>query len=254
MTKIDERGVFFKQYEDTSTIRKGYSIIRIDGKNFHAFTKGLKRPFDISLQQTMGETIRSVMNLFPFLHSAYTQSDEVSFLLGDKDPPYNGRVQKIITVVVSSFTAIFSQQRAEHMPSFKRDTIATFDGRIFTLENKEQASAYFEWREIDAVRNAVSMAARCYFSDKELHKKTRTEMIAMMKEKGIIFDNYPLHFRKGMYYTKKVVEYEYTLEEIEDLPPYHHARTEKGMTYKRTMIEMCRDIYERDEGLLWDQS
>ena len=48
-----------KFYEDRTRIllpRRTYSMIRIDGKAFHTYTKGLTRPFDERLVNDMDET------------------------------------------------------------------------------------------------------------------------------------------------------------------------------------------------------
>ena len=46
-------------YEDRTRIflpRRTFTIIRIDGKAFHTYTKGLERPFDMQLVKDMDET------------------------------------------------------------------------------------------------------------------------------------------------------------------------------------------------------
>lgn len=37
-------------------MRRGYSIIRIDGKSFHTYTKGLEEPFDRKLMEDIDKT------------------------------------------------------------------------------------------------------------------------------------------------------------------------------------------------------
>jgi len=46
-----------KEYESASKyklMRRTPTVIRLDGKAFHTFTKGMKRPFDDILMKTMG--------------------------------------------------------------------------------------------------------------------------------------------------------------------------------------------------------
>ena len=38
--------------------RRTYTLIRIDGKAFHTYTKGLNRPFDSGLMEDMDETAK----------------------------------------------------------------------------------------------------------------------------------------------------------------------------------------------------
>jgi hypothetical protein len=47
------------------------------------------------------------------------------------------------------------------------------------------------------MRNAVSMAAQAHFTPKQLHGKHSGNMIGMLKEKGVLFDQYPGWFRYG---------------------------------------------------------
>lgn len=58
-------------------------IIRLDGRSFHTFTRGFKKPFDNilidSMQQTALYLCKNVQNCV----LAYTQSDEISLLLID---------------------------------------------------------------------------------------------------------------------------------------------------------------------------
>lgn len=56
----DELGKRMKEYYENSTRiilpRKSYTIIRLDGKAFHTYTKGLERPFDEGFVEDMNTT------------------------------------------------------------------------------------------------------------------------------------------------------------------------------------------------------
>lgn len=57
----DSLGDRMKGYEGVSRnflTRRVPAIIRLDGKAFHTFTKGMKKPFDSVLTQTMQETMK----------------------------------------------------------------------------------------------------------------------------------------------------------------------------------------------------
>ena len=64
MTTKDSLGDRMKRnYEDRYRIyltRRTPVIIRIDGKAFHSFTKGLNRPYDMVLKQSMWETAKDL--------------------------------------------------------------------------------------------------------------------------------------------------------------------------------------------------
>ena len=47
------------QYEDRARFmlpRRTYTIVRVDGKAFHSFTRGMERPFDLGLMVVMDKT------------------------------------------------------------------------------------------------------------------------------------------------------------------------------------------------------
>ena len=61
MKKYDALGERMKGYENvtrTNLMRRCPVIIRIDGKAFHTFTRGFKKPFDSILVQSMQETLK----------------------------------------------------------------------------------------------------------------------------------------------------------------------------------------------------
>ena len=90
---------------------------------------------------------------------AYTQSDEVSFLLTDydnfqTDPWFDNKLQKIITVATSIMTANFNK-------FINVDKLAYFDGRAFNIPENEIAN-YFLWRAKDWGRNSIQMYTRSF--------------------------------------------------------------------------------------------
>lgn len=58
-------------------------IIRIDGKAFHTFTRGFKKPFDDILVKTMQDTMKYLCENIQGCVLGYTQSDEISLVLTD---------------------------------------------------------------------------------------------------------------------------------------------------------------------------
>jgi tRNA(His) guanylyltransferase len=87
-----------------------------------------------------------------------------------------------------------------------------FDARVISLPTLEEATNMMLWREMDATKNAVSMAAHSMFSHKSLQNKSGPQMQErMFKEKGINFNDYPDFFKRGTF-VKRVV-YERSLTE-----------------------------------------
>lgn len=82
----DSLGNRMKRYEYVSRTyltRRTPAIIRIDGKAFHTFTKGMRKPFDKVLMNVMQETMKSLCENIQDCVFGYTQSDEITLVLTD---------------------------------------------------------------------------------------------------------------------------------------------------------------------------
>ena len=65
--------------------RRMPTIIRLDGKAFHTYTKGLNKPFDEGLIEDMQETTKFLCANIQGCKLGYTQSDEITLVLTDYD-------------------------------------------------------------------------------------------------------------------------------------------------------------------------
>lgn len=84
--KNDSLGDRMKGYEGVSRnflTRRVPAIIRLDGKAFHTFTKGMEKPFDLVLTQAMQETMKHLCENIQGCVLGYTQSDEITLVLTD---------------------------------------------------------------------------------------------------------------------------------------------------------------------------
>lgn len=89
-------------------------IIRIDGKAFHTFTRGFKKPFDDVLVKTMQDTMRYLCENIQGCVLGYTQSDEISLVLTDyaeltTDAWFGNNLQKMCSVSASMATLAFNK-------------------------------------------------------------------------------------------------------------------------------------------------
>lgn len=184
-------------YEDRTRImlpRRTYTIIRLDGKAFHTYTRGLQKPFDRGLFEDMDAAIIAMLPEIQGAVFAYTQSDEISVLVTDFAQPttsawFDGNLQKVCSVSASIITAEFNQLRRmrhfETQPSFDNFSLAYFDARVFTIPDPIEVMNYFIWRNQDCARNSVSMVAQANFSHKELHGKSTADKHEMLHQKGV---------------------------------------------------------------------
>ena len=207
--------------------------VRVDGRAFHTFTRGMNRPYDINMSNSMIETMKYLVEKTDAC-IGYVQSDEISLILSDiKDPMFGGRVQKLTSVIASMATAKFNQEIHKFYPD---KPLAEFDCRVWNVPNRTEAANTILWREFDATKNSISMAARAYYSDKQLLNKNSSEKQDLLMEKGINWNDYPDFFKRGTYGKRVVVNRTLTPEELKDLPEHHEARKNPNMIVTRTEI------------------
>ena len=216
-----------KAYEKTTHIfldRNLPFVVRLDGKNFSSLTRGLNKPFDVDFSNCMVATATDLLVEFD-ARTAYTQSDEISLLFypslneGDNQITegyqhiFNGRVDKIVSVMASFATARFNYyaSRTEWVGR-KPETIvkltchrACFDGRAFSLDPVEMAN-HIVWRcGFDCVRNSISLYAHTVFGPKKIHNKSGSEMKEMLAANQTPWDAMPDRFKYGIFVKKNKI-------------------------------------------------
>jgi tRNA(His) 5'-end guanylyltransferase len=113
---------FYEEIPKTKLMRRTPVAIRIDGRAFHTFTRGFKRPFDNVLQKSMHETMLYLCKNIQGCVLGYTQSDEITLILVDYKTFESGawfdyEVQKLCSIAASmatmKFNQVFTQQAYE---------------------------------------------------------------------------------------------------------------------------------------------
>lgn len=226
---------FYEEIPKTRLMRRCPVVIRIDGKAFHTFTRGFKRPFDDVLIKTMQETAKYLCENIQGCHLAYTQSDEISLLLIDyqrfeTSAWFDYEIQKMCSISASMATMAFnrifvenynkwgnSKNSDESIDEFIKlekaygkaiKTGAMFDSRVFNIP-REEVTNYFYWRQLDASRNSIQMVGQANFSHKELQYKSCNDIQDMiMTQKGINWNDFPTYQKRGSCVIKKYVEHE----------------------------------------------
>jgi tRNA(His) 5'-end guanylyltransferase len=232
--KKDSLGDRMKEnYENRSKtylVRRTPVIIRLDGKAFHTFTRGMKKPYDEIFHNTMNATMKYLCENIQGCKLGYTQSDEITLLLTDYNTLttsawFDYNVQKICSVSASMATMAFSKFLSEYTAKFytsiwddviedwcgseedvlyfntlldKVDECAMFDSRCFNIPVEEVTNCFI-WRQQDATRNAIQMLGQCNFSQKQLQGKSCNDIQDMlMLQKGINFNDMPTEFKRGV--------------------------------------------------------
>lgn len=214
MSSKDNFGDRMKMYERLETEQRFTPLlplyVRIDGRSFSKFTRDAIRPFDAELHDVMVRTTKALVAEFN-AKIGYTQSDEISLILYSDSVssplPFDGKKQKLLSVIASFTAAHFGKQIA-FFERFVTKTPPSFDCRIVAMPNKVEATNAVLWRVQDATKNAINMAAREYFSHKQLHGKNGNEMQAMMlSQHDVNFNDYPVQFRRGTFVQRELYQH-----------------------------------------------
>lgn len=239
----DSLGDRMKYYESANTGRLIPLLpvmIRLDGVAFHTFTKGLERPYDKRLSNLMTNTMVHLVEVTN-ARLGYTQSDEITLILYSDNFTsqiyFDGKIAKLTSVLAAKASVYFNLYLNQAIPE-KSDNLAYFDCRVWNVPNKVEAANTIIWRELDAVRNSIQMAAQSKFSHNELHGKSCNELQEMLFQKGINWNDYPTFFKRGTYAQRQKVIRPFTVEEIAKLPAKHEARSNPNLKVERTEIKI----------------
>lgn len=239
----DELGTRMKEFYEgvpkTRLVRRMPVAIRLDGKAFHTFTRGFKRPFDEVLGKSMRETMKYLCENIQGCVLGYTQSDEITLILVDYQNLnscawFDYEVQKMCSISASMATMAFNKfftanvkneimeykasltpQSVEMQERIKKycDTLkqasekgAMFDARVFNIPKEEVCNLIY-WRQLDATRNSIQMVGQANFSHKELQEKSCNMIQEMLfAKKGINWNDYPTYLKRGSCCIKTTIQ------------------------------------------------
>jgi len=219
-------------------------IIRLDGKCFSNFTKKFNKPFDINFVKAMAITTQDLVKKFD-AQTGYTHSDEISLIfnskcinqdiMGEKEDYidqekinitnhfFDGRINKILTLISSYCSVRFNYNLAKIVNQCSTNTYSKelidlvnsneqiFDARIlkFSFQNIHEILNHQIWRVKDCNRNSILTYGYTHCGKKNINGKKCTEIIKMLKEIGIDYDNIPMFLKYGLYCKKILREKEY---------------------------------------------
>ena len=157
------------------------------------------------------------------------QSDEITLVLinntenPDLSTPWFGnRVQKLSSVAASMATFIFNRSFSKHLEeeyeifneawnrSAQKEKLfdryfaaaasgATFDCRAFVVPNITEAVNCLIWRQQDASKNSILNLGHSYFTNKELHGKSCSDIQQMLlTEHNINWNDQSTVFKRGL--------------------------------------------------------
>lgn len=236
----DELGDRIKTYYENRTRaylpRRTYTIVRVDGKSFKTYTKGLNKPFDDGLIDDMNETACYLCKNIQGAKFGFVQSDEISILLTDfdkisTDAWFDGNIQKMVSVAASMATSKFNQLRLfrymkdrfneggvnrieletayqynEWLVELSNLKLAEFDARVFTISSKAEVANCFIWRQQDCVRNSILTVAQSLYGHKEMEGKNTSELQEIIFQKGQNWNDYAPKYKRGRFIFKQEFE------------------------------------------------
>lgn len=224
MGELEKRMKDLRGKTDYRLPKKSYVMCACDGKNFSRLIKNkYEKPFDDKFINMMNEVAIYVCKNVQGCKFAYTQSDEITFVLTDFENEetsayFDYRLCKMLSIIPSLATAKFNQLvtlnlldtpcSTEDMKQIiKYMSLAQFDCKVWNTDNFNDVFAYFLWRQIDCVRNSKQQAAQTYLSHKELMGKHTDEQIRLLLEKkGIDWNEYSDDEKYGRFIYKEQIE------------------------------------------------
>ena len=253
----DSLGDRMKSYEELSTSRRLMPncpiYARIDGRAFHTFCRGLHKPYSTAFIMAMEETCKYLVKETT-ASLGYVQSDEISLGWTDAQHcPFDGRIQKLESVLASMASAYFVWHVTVSTPRF-RDPIQepdesseefrkrfdewlefdcdnlhmrermdhnppSFDCRVFNVPNLDELANAFLWRENDAIKNSITGMALNFYSHNELQNRNSDEKVHMMRMKGYCFyEDTEEAFLRGTFWQRENYQKELADAEIQSIP------------------------------------
>ena len=274
---LDDFGDRMKAYEaltDARLLPKLPVCARLDGRTFHTFTKHAHRPFSEGLHRLMVDVTEHLV-AESVADVGYTQSDEITLCWADSVPFFDGRVQKMasalaamasvkinaMSVVVHDTDGTMGGVRLhrENALGLKWGMLPTFDCRVWALPTRAEAANVFLWRQIDAARNSVQMAARYHLGHAKCQDRDSKELQELLfQEKHINWSEYPFWAKRGTFVKHAKTRRAFTAEEIEALPPLHDARKNPDLVVERRILRQTdidlRGAVNREAALFMDEA
>ncbi len=202
---LGERMKLYEQQTKNILLNRTPVIIRLDGKAFHTFTRGLDKPFDKDFLNIMQQTMLYLCENIQNCVLGYTQSDEITLVLVNydkinKESWFANEIQKITSVSASMATLKFNELVTKLIDNEKwknKQFKALFDSRVFNVP-KEEVCNNLIWRQKDATRNSINSLAQSLFSHKELKGiKCKDLQNKMLIEKNVNWNNLPVYLKRG---------------------------------------------------------
>ncbi|KAL4806507.1 Thg1 C terminal domain-containing protein [Aspergillus unguis] len=244
---------YVKDFEQPDTLLPStWIVVRIDGRGFHKLSDryAFKKPNDRRALDLMNAAAVEVLKDLPELVIAYGVSDEYSFVFHPTCELFERREAKLVTTIVSTFTAHYIHQWGNYFTDtpLKPPYLPSFDGRAVIYPNKKVLRDYMSWRQVDCHINNLynttfwMMVLRGGMSNTEAENELKGTVSSdkneiLFKRFGINYNNEEEIYKKG-----SVVFRQYQLEEAkkntsqdgdeDDMPVSETSKTQQEKNRK----------------------
>ncbi|KAK4147786.1 Thg1 C terminal domain-containing protein [Dichotomopilus funicola] len=144
---------YVKNFEQSDNLLPNtWVVVRIDGRGFTKFSTkyGFEKPNDKRALELMNAAARAVMAELPDITIAYGVSDEYSFVFHKTCSLFERRSSKLVSTIVSTFTAYYVHLWSTHFPETPLSPpLPSFDGRAVCYPTVTNLRDYMSWRQVD---------------------------------------------------------------------------------------------------------
>ncbi|OBR10143.1 tRNA(His) guanylyltransferase [Colletotrichum higginsianum IMI 349063] len=127
-------------------------VVRVDGRGFTKLCAkyNLEKPNDKRALDLMNAAARVVVTELPDITVAYGVSDEYSFVFHKSCTLFERRASKIVSTVVSTFTANYVHLWSTYFTNTPLSPpLPSFDGRAVCYPTVMNLRDYMSWRQVD---------------------------------------------------------------------------------------------------------
>ncbi|RAL68152.1 hypothetical protein DID88_008862 [Monilinia fructigena] len=188
-------------------------VVRIDGRGFHKFSDkyAFEKPNDRRALDLMNAAAKAVMMELPDIVIAYGISDEYSFVFHKSCVLFERRSSKLVTTIVSTFTAYYIHLWSTYFPDSEMQLTAplpSFDGRAVQYPSVQNLRDYMSWRQVDChINNLYNTTFWTLIQKGGLDAKSAEKELAgslaadkneiLFSRFGINYNNEPEIYKKG---------------------------------------------------------
>ncbi|CAI7633139.1 unnamed protein product [Penicillium viridicatum] len=220
----EHRFEYVKSFEQPDVLLPNtWIVVRIDGRGFHKLSDhyAFAKPNDRRALDLMNAAAVEVMKELPDLCIAYGVSDEFSFVFHPNCQLFERRNGKLVTTIVSTFTAHYIYKWGEYFPErpLLPPYLPSFDGRAVIYPNNRILRDYMSWRQVDCHINNLynttfwTMVLQGGMSNTDAEQELKGTVSADKNE--ILFKRFGINYNNELEIYKKgtVLYRQYELEE-----------------------------------------